>query len=164
MQYNVNKPECSYSASVQGQEAWQALTGKGGWTKEHKGPNTKANQAWKGRATTADIICTVIGCFCLHQMRPVKECIRNKIEIRAPRLFGFSLALKKEIALHASPPPSLFLMASLINLILQKRFIWAYRADLMPLALHCWNHTGSFGGWGLGFSHWMHSGNLGKKF
>ena len=49
-----------------------------GGTKEHGGPEHKDKSGMKGRATTADIICTVIGCFCLHQMGPGNEWIGNK--------------------------------------------------------------------------------------
>lgn len=56
--------------------------------KQHKGtwrPGHKDKSGMKERANTADIICTVIGCFCVHQMGPVNEWFGNKIEIRMPR-------------------------------------------------------------------------------
>lgn len=65
--------------------------------RRHKGtwrPGYKDKSGMNGRATAADIICAVIGCFCLHQMGPVKEWIQNKLEIRTPWFFlgGRSLA------------------------------------------------------------------------
>lgn len=61
---------------------WNGRLNKGTRRPEHKDKS-----GIKGTATTADIICTVIGCFCLHQMGPVNEWTGNKIEIRTPRLF-----------------------------------------------------------------------------
>lgn len=54
---------------------WNGRQHKGTWRPEHKD-----KLAMKGRAAATDIICTVIGCFCLHQMGPVNEWVekRNK--------------------------------------------------------------------------------------
>lgn len=45
--------------------------------KETQSLNRKYKSGMKGRATTGDIICKVISCFCLHQMRPVNKRIQN---------------------------------------------------------------------------------------
>lgn len=41
--------------------------------------NRKDKSGMKGMATTGDIICKVISCFGLHQIRPVNKQIRSDI-------------------------------------------------------------------------------------